>query len=64
MEVPLIEDNAPAMLTILAIVHGLTRRVPRKVDKNLLVQVAISIDKYEFHEIAEVYTDMWFQDLK
>ncbi|EXJ91940.1 hypothetical protein A1O3_00490, partial [Capronia epimyces CBS 606.96] len=57
-------DDLDAMRILLNIIHGLTRRVPRQVEVKLFAQVVILIDKYEFHEVAEVFTDMWFDSLR
>ncbi|OCT46400.1 hypothetical protein CLCR_01237 [Cladophialophora carrionii] len=61
--VPLPDDNLDAMLLVLAIIHGRTRAIPRKIGKELFVDIAVLIDKYEINECAEVYTDMWFAAL-
>ena len=60
IKVPLPEDNPEAMMLILAIVHGFTRKVPRKVSRDMLLQIALLIDKYEM----ELFTHMWFKTLK
>lgn len=57
---PLPDDNLDAMLLLLAIIHGLTRRVPRKVNEKMYLEVVILVDKYDFHQVAEVFMDMWF----
>ena len=62
--IPLLEDNFHAMVMLLNIVHGLTRSVPRQVGMDSLLQAAILINKYEFHEVAEIYTDMWLDCLR
>ncbi|KAK3669164.1 hypothetical protein LTR78_010956 [Recurvomyces mirabilis] len=62
--IPLLQDNFAAIKILLNIVHGRTRRVPRQVDMPVLKQVVGLIDKYEFHEAAEVFTDMWFDFLQ
>jgi hypothetical protein len=61
--VPLPDDNFDAMLPLLAIVHGRTRAVPRNIDKDVFVDIAVLIDKYGMNECTEVFTDMWFRDL-
>jgi hypothetical protein len=61
--VPLPDDNFDAMLLLLAIVHGRTRAVPRIIDKDLFVDIAVLIDKYGMDECTQVFTDMWFRDL-
>ncbi|KAL2421972.1 hypothetical protein ABEF95_004139 [Exophiala dermatitidis] len=64
IKVPLPEDNPEAMMLILAIVHGFTRKVPRKVSRDMLLQIALLIDKYEIDETLELFTHMWFKHLK
>ncbi|KAL2392775.1 hypothetical protein ABEF93_000347 [Exophiala dermatitidis] len=64
IKVPLPEDNPEAMMLILAIVHGFTRKVPRKVSRDMLLQIALLIDKYEIDETLELFTHMWFKNLK
>ncbi|KAJ9605307.1 hypothetical protein H2200_009964 [Cladophialophora chaetospira] len=61
--VPLPEDEINAMLVLLYIVHGLSRQVPRKIDLPKLIDIAIVIEKYALHQVAEVYTDIWFHEL-
>lgn len=58
--IPLPEDDPEAMVILLGIIHGLTRRVPRRVEPSLLLKIAILIDKYELHEVSEILTDEWF----
>lgn len=62
--IPLRKDDLKSLQTLLYIVHGLTRQVPRRVGRDQLLQTVILIDKYEFHEVAEVFTDMWFEPLQ
>lgn len=62
--IPLLHDNVESMQILLCVVHGLTRRVPRRVERSQLLQIVKVIDKYEFHEIAEVFTEMWFESLR
>ncbi|KAK6442744.1 hypothetical protein LTR95_001027 [Oleoguttula sp. CCFEE 5521] len=46
---PLLQDNFAAMEILL---NHQTRRVPRRVDVQVLKQVVGLVDKYEFHEVA------------
>ncbi|KAL3424403.1 hypothetical protein PVAG01_03684 [Phlyctema vagabunda] len=64
VEIPLPDDDFTAFVILLDIIHGHTRKVPRHVSFDLLKTIAILIDKYEMHEVAEVYTDRWFIELK
>jgi BTB/POZ domain len=63
-EITLPDDDPPALQILLNIIHGHTRKVPRDIDFYTLTQIAILIDKYCLHEVAEVFTDMWFDELK
>ncbi|EXJ76635.1 uncharacterized protein A1O5_01143 [Cladophialophora psammophila CBS 110553] len=62
--IPLMKDDFHSLEILLNIVHGFTRRVPRQVERCVLLQAVVLIDKYEFHEVAEVFTDMWFESLR
>lgn len=61
--VPLPDDDADAMMILLNIIHGLTRRIPHYMDLSLLTDIAILVDKYALHEVTEVYTCIWFSKL-
>ena len=61
---PLSSDDCGAMQILLTIIYGLTRKVPRRVDVQDLLQLVILIDKYEFHEAVKVFTNMWFEQLR
>ncbi len=60
----LLQDDFGAMHILMNIIHGWTRRVPKRVDVQVFKQVVGLIDKYEFHEAAETFTDMWFDSLR
>lgn len=62
--IPLLEDSYDAMVILLNIIHGRTRSVQRRVPFQTLLHITILINKYEFHEVTEVYTDKWFDDLR
>jgi hypothetical protein len=64
LKIPLQKDDLESLQTLLYVVHGLTRRVSRQVERNQLLQIVVLIDKYEFYEVAEVFTDMWFESLQ
>ena len=63
-KIPLVGDHPAALLILLNIIHGHTRRVPRDVDLRMLTWIAILVSKYEFHEVAEMFTDTWVEKLK
>jgi hypothetical protein len=48
---------------LLNIIYGYTRKVPRELDLQRLLQVVLLIDKYKFYEVTEVFTDIWFDHL-
>lgn len=64
VEIPLKEDDPAALLILMNIIHGRTRKVPRQVDLKTLTQLAILVDYYHFHEAVEVFSDMWVDGLK
>jgi hypothetical protein len=63
-EIPLVEDHPAALLILLNIIHGHTRRVPRAVDFRILTRIAVLVDKYQFHEVAEMFTNTWVEKLR
>jgi len=64
VQIRLMDDHPAAMLILLNIIHGHTRRVPRVVGFRMLTQIAVLVDKYQFHEVAEAFTDSWVANLK
>ena len=62
--IPLHGDNITALRILLNIVHGRNGRVIRRVGLNTFLQIVVLIDKYEFHEAALVYMNMWFDALR
>lgn len=62
-KVPLPEDDAQAMMVLLNIIYGLSREIPRTIDLQQLTAIAVLVDKYELHQVVEVYTDIWFHRL-
>lgn len=63
-EVPLEEDDSRVLQIMLNIVHGLHTKVPRAMEEHTFCEAVALVDKYQFHEIAEVFTDMWFARLE
>jgi hypothetical protein len=63
-EIPLVEDHPAALLILLNIIYGHTRRVPRAVDFRILTRIAVLVDKYQFHEVAEMFTNTWVEKLR
>jgi hypothetical protein len=64
VEVALEDDNPAAFLIFLNIIHGYTRRVPRKISLEMLSDMAFLVDKYECLEAVEVFSDMWIDGIK
>lgn len=63
VEIPLPDDNAAAFEILLNILHGRTRKVPKKVDLSLLVELSVLVDKYQLHEPVEIFSDLWFDHI-
>lgn len=64
-EVRLQNDEDPdALLIILNIIHGHTRRVPGVVDLTMLTKIAVLVDFYECYEAVEIFSNMWIDSLK
>ncbi len=63
-ELPLPDDNPAALLVLLNLIHGQTRKVPRTVDLGMLTELAILVDKYELLETTEMVMDHWFHGLE
>ncbi|KAK0108227.1 hypothetical protein ONS95_003046 [Cadophora gregata] len=64
VQVPLPDDDPRAMRILLDVVHGLNRRVPRKVSLKTLASIAVLADKYQMVEALESYSDTWINRLK
>lgn len=63
-ELPLPDDNPAALLVLLNLIHGQTRKVPRAVDLWMLTELAILVDKYELLETTEIVMEHWFQGVE
>lgn len=57
------DDNGPAFLVLLNIMHGKFRSVPRKVTISMLTELAILVDKYELLETTDMLMKDWFRGL-
>jgi hypothetical protein len=64
VEIPLPDDDPDAFLILLNIIHGHIRKVPLRVDLPTLTQLAILVDKYDVHEAVEMFSNIWFDNLK
>jgi hypothetical protein len=63
LELPLPDDDPDAISILLDVIHGHTRKVPRKVDFELLIHISILVDKYQLQEVVEVFFNGWIQAL-
>lgn len=65
VEVRLQNDEDPdALLIILNIIHGHTRRVPGVVDLTMLTKITVLVDFYECYEAVEIFSNMWIDSLE
>ncbi|KUI70814.1 hypothetical protein VM1G_06263 [Cytospora mali] len=53
-----------ALLILLNILHGKTRKVPRSVDLEMLAKISVIVDDFECHEEVEIFSDEWIRTLK
>lgn len=64
LELPLPEDDVPAFLILLNIIHGHTRKVPRQLGLDRVAKIAILVDKYQLQEVVAVHSDHWMRHLE
>ena len=64
LEIHLPDDDPAALLIVLNVIHGHIRNVPRQIDLQTLTKIAVLVDKYEFHESIEWFSDVWIDHLK
>jgi len=57
------DDDPDAMLILLQIIHFQIRKVPRHVDIDTLTKLSVLIDYYHMHEVMELFSDMWVENL-
>jgi hypothetical protein len=63
MEVDLPDDDQSIMVIVLNIVHGRNRLVPKQADLEMMIKLAILVDKYQMVEAVESFSDSWINDL-
>ena len=63
-ELPLPDDDPAALLILLNLIHGKTRKVPRKVKLSRMTELAILVDKYELFDSVELWVDHWVRHLQ
>ncbi|RFU27529.1 hypothetical protein B7463_g8814, partial [Scytalidium lignicola] len=64
LELPLPDDDPATFSILLDIIHGRTRKVPRKVTFNELTVITILVDKYQLQEVVEPYSENWINRLR
>ncbi|KAE9378231.1 hypothetical protein N431DRAFT_435404 [Stipitochalara longipes BDJ] len=64
LELPLPDDDAIAMIVLLDVIHGRNRRVPRKIDLDLVNRISILVDKYQMAEAVGMVSDVWIDNLR
>jgi hypothetical protein len=64
VEVSLPEDDSAAMLILMNMLQGRTRKVPRLVDLKALTQLAILVRNDQLYKAVEVFSDMLIDKLK
>lgn len=62
--VPLPDEDPDAMVILLHIIHGLTRKVPRQVNLEMLSRLAFVVNHRQMHEAVELFSDGWIESLK
>lgn len=63
LSIPVKDWEALPFLMLMVILHGKTRKVPRKVSLERLIEMAFLVDFYECLEAVEVFSEMWINDL-
>ncbi|KAK2790711.1 hypothetical protein FQN52_005468 [Onygenales sp. PD_12] len=56
--------NPSALLILMNIIHGRTRKVPRSIDLDMLTEMAKLVDYHDCAEAVEVFSDMWVEKLR
>lgn len=64
LEIHMEEQDPRAMLIVLNVIHGRTSQVPRVVDLTMLTKLAVMVDYLECHEVVELFSDRWIDNLK
>jgi hypothetical protein len=57
-------DDPAALIILMYIVHGMTRKVPRHVPLDTLARLASLVSYYQLHEAVELFSDTWIANLK
>ncbi|KAI2463167.1 hypothetical protein F4781DRAFT_440832 [Annulohypoxylon bovei var. microspora] len=48
-----------SMLTLMQIIHGRNREVPRWLNYEMIAKIAVLVDYYGCHEAVEIWSDIW-----
>ncbi|KAL9561201.1 hypothetical protein ACKAV7_014556 [Fusarium commune] len=58
-EVRAFEWNAEALVILLDIIHGHHRSLPKRVELDILIEIAMLCDYYQCQEIVETFAERW-----
>ena len=64
LKLPLPDDDPDALRILLNMIHGHAYRLPQEVAFCTLADIAVLVDKYALHEIAEVYCRFWVEEAR
>ena len=56
--------DAEAFLTIMQVIHGRNRQVPRTITLEMFTKIAVIEDYYQFGEALDVFRDIWLENLR
>ncbi|CZS92471.1 uncharacterized protein RAG0_03050 [Rhynchosporium agropyri] len=62
--IPLPGDDPDSMIILLNVIHGLSSKVPRRVDLNMLSKLAVAVNHRHIHEAVGICPDTWIENLK
>jgi hypothetical protein len=54
-----LSDDSEALIVLMYIVHGMTRKVPRNIPLYTLADLANLVNYYKLHEAVELFSDTW-----
>lgn len=58
------DDDSPALLILLAIIHGQTKEIPDYFKLRMLTRIAVVVDKYQLHMAVAFHSHIWVNHLK
>jgi hypothetical protein len=59
-----LSDDAEALIILMYIVHGMTRKVRRNIPLFTLAKLAELVNYYQLHEVVEIFSDSWVANLE